>query len=68
MDAMRWLTFHLNLDLTKATSFRKLVSSYGDYLPVIERQLRDILDPMYKDKLLRILAYEKYASLHSQDC
>ncbi|XP_047346981.1 thyroid adenoma-associated protein homolog isoform X3 [Vespa velutina] len=68
MDAMRWLTFHLNLDLTKATSFRKLVSSYGDYVPVIEKQLRDILDPTYKDKLLQILAYEKYASLHSQEC
>ncbi|XP_043666118.1 thyroid adenoma-associated protein [Vespula pensylvanica] len=68
VDAMRWLTFHLNLDLTKATSFRKLVSSYGDYVPVIEKQLRDILDPTYKDKLLQILAYEKYASLHSQEC
>lgn len=68
MDAMRWLSFHLNLDLTKATTFRKIVKCYGDYIPVIEKQLRDILDPMYKDKLWQILAYEKYASLHSQDC
>ncbi|KAI4501053.1 hypothetical protein M0802_003856 [Mischocyttarus mexicanus] len=67
-DVLRWLTYHLNLDLTKATSFRKLVSSYGDCVPVIEKKLRDILDPTYKDKLLQILAYEKYASLHSQEC
>ncbi|KAG7199267.1 hypothetical protein KM043_018130 [Ampulex compressa] len=60
IDAIRWINYYLNLSFQESISFRQLVSEYKNYVPVLDENIKAILDPMYKDKLLQILAYKKY--------
>lgn len=62
-DAVRWINYRLNTDFSPLSSFEDIVRNYKNSVPTLERKLDEILDPMYKDKLLQVLAYEKYMSL-----
>lgn len=62
-DAVKWINYRLDTDFSPLSSFKDIVHNYRNNVPTLERKLDEILDPMYKDKLLQVLAYEKYMSL-----
>ncbi|KAL6425099.1 hypothetical protein ACFW04_009413 [Cataglyphis niger] len=62
-DTVRWINYRLNTDFSPLSSFEDIVRNFKNNVPTLERKLDEILDPMYKDKLLQVLAYEKYMSL-----
>lgn len=62
-DAVRWINYRLDTDFSALSTFKEIVSNYRNNLPTLERELEEILDPTYKDKLLQILTYEKYILL-----
>ncbi|XP_070171191.1 tRNA (32-2'-O)-methyltransferase regulator THADA isoform X2 [Polyergus mexicanus] len=62
-DAVRWINYRLDTDFSPLLSFKDIVRNYRNNVPTLEKKLDEILDPMYKDKLLQVLAYEKYISL-----
>ncbi|XP_020280401.1 thyroid adenoma-associated protein homolog isoform X2 [Pseudomyrmex gracilis] len=62
-DAVRWMNYRLDTDFSEVSSFKDIVRSFKNNVPILETNLDKILDPTYKDKLLQVLAYEKYLSL-----
>ncbi|XP_025991728.1 thyroid adenoma-associated protein isoform X2 [Solenopsis invicta] len=62
-DAVRWINYRLGTDFPLLSSFKEIVHNYRNNLPILEKKLEEILDPTYRDKLLQVLAYEKYMSL-----
>ncbi|XP_076629490.1 thyroid adenoma-associated protein homolog isoform X1 [Colletes latitarsis] len=62
-DIIEWINFRLNVEISKSLSFRMYVKNYESYLPSLENELCDILDPTYKSKLLQVLAYEQYKEI-----
>ncbi|XP_029175786.1 thyroid adenoma-associated protein isoform X2 [Nylanderia fulva] len=62
-DAVKWINYRLDTDFSVLSSFEDIVRNYRNNVPTLERKLDEILDPTYKDKLLQVLAYEKYISL-----
>lgn len=59
---MKWINYRLDTDFS-ALSFKEIVCNYKNNVPILERELEEILDPTYRDKLLQVLAYEKYMLL-----
>lgn len=62
-DAMRWMNYRLDTDFPLLSSFKEITSNYRNNLPTLEKKLEEILDSTYRDKLLQVLACEKYVSL-----
>ncbi|EFN66762.1 Thyroid adenoma-associated protein [Camponotus floridanus] len=62
-DVVRWINYRLNTDFSASSSFKDIAHNYRNNVPILERKLDEILDPTYKDKLLQILACEKYMSV-----
>lgn len=62
-DAVRWINYRLDTNFSALSSFKEIVNNYRNNLPTLERELEEILDPTYRDKLLQILTYEKYVLL-----
>lgn len=61
--AVRWINYRLDTDFPALSSFKEIICNYRNSLPTLKKELKEILDPTYRDKLLQILAYEKYVSL-----
>lgn len=61
-NVIEWINFRLGTTFV-ALSFREIVHLYISNIPKIKKELVDILDPTYKDKLLQNLACEKYMTL-----
>ena len=59
-DVVKWINYRLDTDFSASSSFEDIVRNYKNNVPILERELDEILDPTYKDKLLQVLAYEKY--------
>jgi len=62
-DVVRWINYRLDTDFSASSSFKDIAHNYRNNVPILENKLDEILDPTYKDKLLQILACEKYVSL-----
>lgn len=62
-DAVKWINYRLDTDFSDLSSLKDIARNYKNNVPTLERKLGEILDPTYKDKLLQVLAYEKYVSL-----
>lgn len=62
-DIVRWINYRLDTDFPTSISFKDIACHYKNNVPILEKKLNEILDPMYKDKLLQNLAYENYMSL-----
>nr|XP_012233310.1 PREDICTED: thyroid adenoma-associated protein isoform X1 [Linepithema humile] len=63
-DVVRWINYRLQItDFSELLSFKDIVCDYKNNMPTIERKLDEIIDPTYRDKLLQLLAFEKYMSL-----
>lgn len=62
-DAVKWINYRLDTDFSALSSFEDIARNYKNNVPTLERKLDEILDPTYKDKLLQVLACEKYVSL-----
>lgn len=63
-DAVRWINYRLDADFRESSRFEDIVRGYyARNVPTLETGLAEILDPTYRDKLLRVLACEKYVLL-----
>lgn len=62
-DAVRWMNYYLGTDFSALSSFKDIMDNYRNNMPTLEKELNAILDPTYKDRLLQVLAFEKYVSL-----
>lgn len=62
-DAVRWINYRLDTDFSTSSSFKDIARNHRNNVPTLEKKLDEILDPTYKDKLMQILAFEKYLSL-----
>ncbi|XP_036143447.1 thyroid adenoma-associated protein isoform X3 [Monomorium pharaonis] len=62
-DAVRWINYRLGTDFPLLSSFKEIVCNYRNNMPKLEKKLEEILDPTYRDKLLQVLACEKFGSL-----
>ncbi|XP_076246897.1 thyroid adenoma-associated protein homolog isoform X2 [Calliopsis andreniformis] len=58
-----WANSRLNVEFIKSISFRTLLKNYENYIPALEERLQDTLDPMYKCKLLHVLAYREFSRI-----
>lgn len=63
LDVVKWINYRLDSNFA-AKSYRDIVCSYMRSVPEIKKWLLcSIVDPTYKDKLLQVLACERYATL-----
>ncbi|XP_014468567.1 PREDICTED: thyroid adenoma-associated protein isoform X2 [Dinoponera quadriceps] len=62
LDIVKWINYRLDVNFA-TLSFKDIVRSYMSNVPTIEKELVEILDPTYRDKLLQVLACQKYAAL-----
>lgn len=62
-DTVKWMNYRLDTNFSILSSFRDIVRSYKINIPILEKEFEEILNPTYKDKLLQVLACEKYISL-----
>lgn len=62
-DAVRWINYRLDTDFPALSSFKEMICNYRNNLPTLKKELEEILDPTYRDKLFQVLACEKYESL-----
>ncbi|XP_066602725.1 tRNA (32-2'-O)-methyltransferase regulator THADA isoform X2 [Prorops nasuta] len=65
-NILRWLNKHLNLHLPENTTFRSVITEYKSHIAFLSEKLEDVLDPMYKDKLMQITIYKKLIFLLGQ--
>ncbi|XP_011879410.1 PREDICTED: thyroid adenoma-associated protein homolog isoform X2 [Vollenhovia emeryi] len=64
-DVVRWINFRLDTDFPALSSFKEIVRNYRSNQPTLEKELEEILDPTYRDKLLQVLACEQYVVMMS---
>lgn len=62
-NLQRWLSNKLNIRVSECENAQILISVYKNRLPKVNQTLDDILDPTYNDKLVQILAFEKFLTL-----
>ncbi|XP_053978805.1 thyroid adenoma-associated protein [Hylaeus volcanicus] len=62
-DIVEWINSRLNVEISKSISFKTFVNKYECYVPTVENRLDDILDPTYKNKLLRVRAYREFKDI-----
>lgn len=65
-DIQSWLSRRLNIPCSQCTDPRTLIKFYHQRLPSFNRNLIDILDPMYNDKLLQDHAFKKFNVLANE--
>ncbi|XP_034943611.1 thyroid adenoma-associated protein homolog [Chelonus insularis] len=58
-DVQKWLSKRLDIPISNCVNVHTLISIYKTKLPSVTNNLNEILDPMYNDKLLNHLAFEK---------
>ncbi|XP_044579181.1 thyroid adenoma-associated protein homolog [Cotesia glomerata] len=66
-NLQRWLSNKLNIRVSECKSAQILINVYKNRLPKVNKTLDDILDPTYNDKLVQILAFEKFLTLIDKD-
>lgn len=66
-DLKQWLANKLNMNDTECINARILINSYKIRIPKVNENLNDLLDPTHNDKLLQIIAYDKFAVLLNKD-
>ncbi|KAL0130897.1 hypothetical protein PUN28_002477 [Cardiocondyla obscurior] len=59
-NVVKWINYRLDTDFSTSSSFKEILRNYRNNLPTFEKGMKEILDPTYKDKLLQVLACEKY--------
>ncbi|XP_012278910.1 thyroid adenoma-associated protein homolog isoform X2 [Orussus abietinus] len=62
-EVKQWVCERLNIAEMRSNTLREIIMEYKQHIPTITRTLKDILDPTYNDKLLRVQAYEKFETL-----